>query len=211
MNIDHWLAAVAETPFTQESNPCSDLVQQAERLALANLDEPLHISTLCRALEISEWTLRKAFHKIRGLPPCRHLRMLRLSQARRALLFADDKLATVTEIATCFGFVELGRFSVEYRKVFGESPSQTLHQASSGKIFSVSDAVQDRFAFGVEDASFHEPLNSGGVEVTLEQHGTGDSAARHLKARHPIDAPPGNEIRNRPKQSRQLRPATVGY
>jgi AraC-like DNA-binding protein len=40
------------------------------------------------------------------------------------------KLVTVTEIATGFGFVELGRFSVEYRKIFGESPSQTLHQAS---------------------------------------------------------------------------------
>jgi hypothetical protein len=34
----------------------------------------------------------------------------------------------------CFGFVELGRFSVEYRKVFGESPSQTLHRASRTKI-----------------------------------------------------------------------------
>jgi AraC-like DNA-binding protein len=37
---------------------------------------------------------------------------------------------TVKEIATGFGFLELGRFSVEYRKVFGESPSQTLHGAS---------------------------------------------------------------------------------
>ena len=135
MDIDHWLATVADTPFTQEGNPGSDLVEQAERLALANLDEPLHISTLCRTLEISERTLRKAFHKMRGLPPCRHLRMLRLSQARRALLYADAKLATVTEIATCFGFVELGRFSVEYRKMFGESPSQTLHRASIGRAF----------------------------------------------------------------------------
>src|SRR5260370_29466398 len=111
--------------------------------------------------------------------------MLRLSQARRALLFADDKLATVTEIATCFGFVELGRFSVEYRKVFGESPSQTLHQASSGKIFSVSDAVQDRFAFVVEDASFHEPLNSGGGGVMFEPHPTRDSTASPTQPRQP--------------------------
>jgi transcriptional regulator GlxA family with amidase domain len=149
MNIHQWLAIVAETPFTRESNPWCDLVEQAERLALAHIDEPLHISTLCRTLEISERTLRKAFHKIHGLPPCRHLRMLRLSQARQALLSANCKLMTVTEIATSFGFVELGRFSVEYRKVFGESPSQTLHHAFRGKVLKASGAVQDDLRFGV--------------------------------------------------------------
>jgi len=35
---------------------------------------------------------------------------------------------TVAKIATRFGFTELGRFSVEYREMFGESPSTTLHQ-----------------------------------------------------------------------------------
>jgi len=149
MNIHQWLAAVAETPFTRESNPCSDLVEQAERLALANLDEPQHISVLCRTLEVSERTLRKAFHKIHGAPPCRHLRMKRLSEARRALLAADYKLVTVTEIATSIGFVELGRFSVEYRKVFGESPSQTLQGAALDGTFTVSRAVQNSLAFGI--------------------------------------------------------------
>ncbi|WP_187436096.1 helix-turn-helix domain-containing protein [Bradyrhizobium hipponense] len=132
MNIYQWLAIAAETPFTPDTDPCSDLVAQAERLALAHLDEPLHISVLCRTLEVSERTLRKAFHKIHGVTPCRHLRAVRLSQARRALLSADGNSVTVTEIATSFGFVELGRFSVEYRKAFGESPSHTL-QRSAGR------------------------------------------------------------------------------
>src|ERR1700730_2259282 len=129
MAIHRWVATIAEIPSTRQSKPSRNLVEEAERLALADVDEPLHISALCRALAVSERTLRKAFHKIHGLPPCRLLRMLRLSQARRALLSADCTLVTVTEIATRFGFVELGRFSVEYRKVFGESPSQTLHRA----------------------------------------------------------------------------------
>ena len=50
MDIDHWLATVADTPFTQEGNPGSDLVEQAERLALANLDEPLHIALVIGTL-----------------------------------------------------------------------------------------------------------------------------------------------------------------
>jgi transcriptional regulator GlxA family with amidase domain len=54
--------------------------------------------------------------------------MLRLSSARRALLSADGTIAKVTEIAMSFGFAELGRFSVEYKKAFGESPSQTLYR-----------------------------------------------------------------------------------
>jgi AraC-like DNA-binding protein len=149
MNIHQWLAIVAETPFTRESNPWCDLVEQAERLALAHIDEPLHISTLCRTLEISERTLRKAFRKIHGLPPCRRLRRLRLSEARRALLAADCKRITVTEIATEFGFLELGRFSVEYRKVFGESPSKTLHHALPGRMLKVNGAAQDSLRFGV--------------------------------------------------------------
>ena len=151
MTIHRCTAIVAETSSRRESNSCRDLVEQAENLALADVDEPLHISAICRVLAVSERTLRKAFHKVRGLPPCRHLRLLRLSRARRALLSADYGLTTVTEIATCFGFVELGRFSVEYRKIFGESPSQTLCRASDTKTFPAASGaagVHDSLGFG---------------------------------------------------------------
>jgi AraC-like DNA-binding protein len=151
MSIHGSFAAGAETSYAQKNKPCRDLVEQAENLALADVDEPLHISALCRTLAVSARTLRKAFHRVRGLPPCRHLRMIRLSRARRALLSADYRLITVTEIATDFGFVELGRFSVEYRKVFGESPSQTLYRASRTRSFpAASDAagVHDSLGFG---------------------------------------------------------------
>jgi transcriptional regulator GlxA family with amidase domain len=100
---------------------------------LASVDEPLHVSALCHVIGVSERTLRKAFHRVHGVPPCRHLRMLRLSNARRALLSADGALANVTEIAMSFGFAELGRFSVEYKKAFGESPSQTLYRAPQAR------------------------------------------------------------------------------
>ena len=110
------------------------LVEQAERLVLADLHAPLKIAALCRALAISERNLRKAFCRIRGLPPHRCLQMLRLSRVRRALMSAGGQSLTVTEIATGLGFVELGRFSVEYRKMFGESPSgQAARERERGK------------------------------------------------------------------------------
>jgi AraC-like DNA-binding protein len=121
------IAAAVETSSAQKQKP-RQLVQQAEALALASSGEPLHVSALCQVIGISERTLRKAFHRVHGIPPCRHLRMLRLSNARRALLSAGGTFAKVTEIAMSFGFAELGRFSVEYKKAFGESPSQTLYR-----------------------------------------------------------------------------------
>src|SRR4029077_6927809 len=127
------------TPSLRQGKANRELVEEAEHLALEKVEESLHISALCIALAVSERTLRKAFHRAYGLPPCRHLRMLRLSQARRALLSADCELVPGIEIATGFGVVELGRFSVEYRKVFGESPSQTLHHASSNEALRVSN------------------------------------------------------------------------
>jgi transcriptional regulator GlxA family with amidase domain len=149
MTVLQRIATAAKIPLSRESRACRALVEQAEQLALVDVDEPLHISALCRTLTVSERTLRKAFHKMRGIPPCRHFRMLRLSAARDALLTADRKLVTVTEIATSFGFVELGRFSVEYRKVFGETPSQTMHHAPPRRVFTLSGAVQDSVPFRV--------------------------------------------------------------
>jgi AraC-like DNA-binding protein len=127
VTINCWIAAAVETSSTRKQD-ASRLVQQAEALALARSDEPLHVSALCQVIGVSERTLRKAFHRVHGIPPCRQLRMLRLSNARRALLSADGTFTKVTEIAMSFGFAELGRFSVEYKKAFGESPSQTLYR-----------------------------------------------------------------------------------
>jgi len=61
-------------------------------------------------------------------------------------MMARGRRVTVTEIATALGFVELGRFSVEYRRAFGESPSETLRQAFREHVGNDS-TLNDRVAF----------------------------------------------------------------
>ena len=105
------------------------IVELIEGMARELTDEPLHIDRICRVAGVSQRTLRNAFQAIYGSPPYRHLRTMRMGEARKALLSPASSSQTVTEVAMHFGFLELGRFSVEYRQAFGERPSATLRRA----------------------------------------------------------------------------------
>jgi AraC-like DNA-binding protein len=70
-------------------------------------------------------TLFKHFEDWKGVSPMRYLRNTRFQRAREALERAEPE-ARITEIAKSCGFNHMSRFSAEYRKRFGESPSETL-------------------------------------------------------------------------------------
>jgi AraC-like DNA-binding protein len=101
-----------------------------EELLEADPERILHIVDVCSAIGVSERTLRLRCIEHLGMSPHRYLQLRRRHQVRRALSIADAKAKTVTAIATDYGFWELGRFSVAYKKLFGESPSATLGRAS---------------------------------------------------------------------------------
>ena len=100
------------------------IVDRFEQIARANLENPSHMADICEAIAVSQRTLMRAVRAIHGTTPSRHLHALRLSEARRAL--KDGASENVTQVALRFGFRELGRFAVDYRAAFGESPSDTL-------------------------------------------------------------------------------------
>lgn len=85
------------------------------------------IQTLCRVACLSERTLQYGFMETLGITPIHYLRVVRLNGAKHALQFADPKQTKVVDIATNWGFVELGRFAKEYRQLFCELPSHTLN------------------------------------------------------------------------------------
>ena len=94
----------------------------------ANPDRPLYLTEICAAIGVGELTLRGSCEEHLGMGPIRYLTLRRMHLVRRALLHSDPSTATVTQIVTDHGFWELGRFSVAYRTLFGEPPSETLRQ-----------------------------------------------------------------------------------
>ena len=63
------------------------------------------------------------------MSPTRYHLLRRLNMARSALQRADPETASVAEIARNHQFLELGRFAVAYRAIFGEMPSFTLRRS----------------------------------------------------------------------------------
>jgi len=104
------------------------IVALFEEMLAANHDQPLYLAEICTAIGVSERTFRFICQEHLGMGPIRYLWLRRMHLARHALVLADSTKSTVTQIATEFGFWELGRFSVEYRALFGEAPSASLRR-----------------------------------------------------------------------------------
>src|SRR5262245_57951943 len=102
-------------------------VKRARQYIGAHLHDAMTIGHVAAAAGVAHRTLYKHFHEVSGVSPMRYARDCRFAQAREALLQAGPR-DSVTTIAVQWGFCHLGRFSVEYRKRYGETPSETLRK-----------------------------------------------------------------------------------
>jgi AraC-like DNA-binding protein len=100
-------------------------VRRAVDYMHSHLHAQVTLADIVEASGVPGRTLFRHFMDWRGVSPMRHLRNVRLAHARQALLRASPD-EYVTEIALNLGFTHMGRFSLEYRRHFGESPSETL-------------------------------------------------------------------------------------
>jgi AraC-like DNA-binding protein len=109
------------------------IIARLEELLAANPDRPLYLTEICAGIGVAERTLRAACEEHLGMGPIRYLTLRRMHLVRRALIGADAARTNVTRVVTDHGFWELGRFSVAYRAMFGESPSETLRRQTERK------------------------------------------------------------------------------
>jgi transcriptional regulator GlxA family with amidase domain len=107
----------------------NQIVRRAEERFEAAGEKPVSLADLCVAAGVSARTLQYAFRDLYGMSPIQYFKVRRLHRARRALKSAIPERSAVKRAALAAGLSDLGRFSVEYRALFGQSPSATLTES----------------------------------------------------------------------------------
>jgi transcriptional regulator GlxA family with amidase domain len=119
---------------------------QAVRRAIRyfeGLDHPITVPALAVAADVSERSLERGFQETAGITPRTFMRLDRMHRARQDLRVADALSSSVTNVAIQHGFTELGRFAVDYKRMFGESPSTTLRRAVRSRPKRLADALPE--------------------------------------------------------------------
>lgn len=108
------------------------VVARAEELIRSRLHAPPSVMALCEATNTSRRALFYAFESLLGRSPIQHANILRLHAARRRIIESGSG-DTVRSVAEALGFWHPGQFSADYRRLFGELPSETKKLGASPK------------------------------------------------------------------------------
>eukprot|EP00163_Fabomonas_tropica_P025553 TRINITY_DN4439_c0_g1_i1.p3 TRINITY_DN4439_c0_g1~~TRINITY_DN4439_c0_g1_i1.p3 ORF type:complete len:213 (+),score=12.43 TRINITY_DN4439_c0_g1_i1:1386-2024(+) len=89
-----------------------------------NVKEEIDIQELSQVSNMSIRSIYNAFSRAFSTTPKAYVKQVKLRNLREDLV--QGRCRSVTEVALDYGFSHLGRFSSDYRKLFGELPSETL-------------------------------------------------------------------------------------
>lgn len=111
------------------------LTDRARLMLMKNRTEPPTISEVASHLGVSRRYLQTCFNRSVGLPAKEFVRAERLNRVRSALCQArrENRVVSIGDVAALWGFWHLSRFAGDYRDMFGELPSETLHPRASSQ------------------------------------------------------------------------------
>lgn len=113
--------------FLRPASPCAPYyVRRAEEFVRAQPGRPITLEDLVAAAGVSARTLHYGFRRFRDTTPLAFVKDCRLELAHRLLQEADPGTASVTGIALECGYVSPSRFSSDFRRRFGITPSAKL-------------------------------------------------------------------------------------
>lgn len=111
-------------PERQEARP---VVRDTMKFIDAHLAEAITMEGIAKSVHMSVRSVQQGFREELGVSPMTYVRDRRLERVHAELADAvPGDGVTVTEVATRWGFNHLGSFAVEYRKRWGQTPSETL-------------------------------------------------------------------------------------
>ena len=130
--VDALVRAARPRPERRRDPGRFALARRAEGMVRDSLAEDLSIARCAAYLGTPLRTLELGFGELYGITLRQYRHSLRLNAARRDLLRRDGE-DSVGMVAVRWGLYHLGRFSTEYRRMFGESPSETRRTARRGR------------------------------------------------------------------------------
>jgi AraC family transcriptional regulator, ethanolamine operon transcriptional activator len=106
-------------------------VQRAREFINVRLSETIRLEQVCRYACAQSRTLEYGFREMFDTPMVSYIKALRMDRVRKLLRCPSQSHRTVSELALDTGFCHLSQFASDYKKFFGESPSQTHRRAGS--------------------------------------------------------------------------------
>lgn len=91
----------------------------------ANIKADLSVEELAAMCRVSVRTVYNLFAKQLSTTPRLYIKQMKFKALHQDLLTLAS-VRNVTEVALDYGFTHLGRFSSDYKRIFGELPSETL-------------------------------------------------------------------------------------
>lgn len=107
-------------------------LRRAVEFMETRLEQPQTLAQIASEAGCSIRSLSRAFKQFRHTTPMKHLNHLRLEKVRARLLEPLSSGETIVTIALHYGFSHLSAFNLQYKRLYGETPSQTRNRVSNG-------------------------------------------------------------------------------
>lgn len=127
--LEALITGPAQSPRTIRPPARIEIVKDVQRWLHAHPTTPVTLADLCREAHASRRTLIQGFQDHLGMGPMAYVKLLRLHGIRRRLLQAEPEEIQIGALAGSWGFHNGGHFAADYRRLFGESPRDSLHRS----------------------------------------------------------------------------------
>jgi len=128
--IHHLLLAIAGSHQSNRlhlTNRKQRVLKQAMDYIEANSHEPITVLELAQTSGSCVRTLEYVFKDFFDITPKAYLKSRRLIAVRRELCHSLTSKTSINEIANRWGFWHMSQFAADYRRFFGELPSETFN------------------------------------------------------------------------------------